>query len=487
MFDRISKRHCHFNVIWKHILTSLGYTEDHIFSEDIREFCCNYWIASPSLLKEYIKFLKDVRHVMETNEDVKKYLNLNSNYEKLPSKTYMGLTGKRFYMYHPFILERMPCFFVYDRKIKTVPIERLLQNNLLKPVHPVYEKKHLIVHIVNGNSIKECNLLKSFFDYVLIFTKPPELGTEKIVPFIVKNIGGAYEAWSDVVLNLQKHYKTITLSKFVDLDIVNRKTNIIIDALNRENSVVLGSFCKAELGYDETCFIFSVEVLPILKQTMFHPVYYYEKDYEFNIKKETIIELRYRGFDIRWYSEDELTIPKKLLTFNPQCKLNNKSFLQLVNYGQIPRNFLPMFEIDPEIGRYIFLYNEGGVFIDETIEESIQLDPFTLNSLSAQHDVILTRLPNGSIDNKILISKSKCEFWVVLTDMIWNIIKGGSVMLSKDMVSGNEALTTAIKFYENKGKVSDEEQKFFQNVYASFTTRMLVMDRKKFLELVCKA
>lgn len=311
MFERISKRHYYFNVIWRLLLTSLGYTEDHIFSDDIREFCCNYWIASPSIMKEYKKFLEKVKNAMESNEDVKKYLKLNSNYENLPPTTYVAKTGKRFYMYHPFILERMPCFFVFDRKIQTIALQRLEQNNLIFPVHPNYVKEHLIVHIINGSNIPDRNLLQSTFDYVFIFTKQPEPRADFSVPFLVKNIGGFYEAWSDVVLSLNNHYKTITLSKFLDLETATQKSKVIVEAMGRDESMALASFCKAEEGFDENCFTFSVQALSVLKQTMFHPMYYYEKDYGVTIKKKTIVTLLYRGFDVRWYSEKELIIPPK--------------------------------------------------------------------------------------------------------------------------------------------------------------------------------
>ena len=86
---------------------------EQINSPNIIEITCNYWLMRPNILIEYIKFLKMIEMAMNKHETI---LEEDSGYVQ-PSLKYMEATGKIYYMYHPFILERMVGFFAYIQNL----------------------------------------------------------------------------------------------------------------------------------------------------------------------------------------------------------------------------------------------------------------------------------------------------------------------------------------------------------------------------------
>lgn len=296
MFDNLRERHYFFAPIWTGILKTLGFDAQYTLSENIREFCCNYWIATPEVIEKYAIFLEQVQVVMETNENIKKLLELNSNYEKRPSENYLKITGKRFYMYHPFILERMPCFYIYHEKIKSIPMTRLLLKNFIQqPIQIHYKKKHLIIHITSNQDVFKFIDLNSDFEIIFIFSENLQVPSEFNHAYIIKIIGGVYEAWSDIILAVDRdYYQTITLSKNIDLQDIVRQASILKNCV--DDSLVLASFASNKEGYNENCFCFSKQALPVLKYTMFHPIIH--KEDKILIKTQTITQLFLRGFDV---------------------------------------------------------------------------------------------------------------------------------------------------------------------------------------------
>jgi hypothetical protein len=113
LINRTTYYHPKFRYLWIKILTKLGYSETQI-TKNIKAFYCNYWITTPILMLEYIKFFKKVKHCIDTydeiHEDIWSDSHFNSSTLLSPEKCLVTF-GKPYYPYHPFIYERIPCFF----------------------------------------------------------------------------------------------------------------------------------------------------------------------------------------------------------------------------------------------------------------------------------------------------------------------------------------------------------------------------------------
>jgi len=119
----IHAERCHpsFINIWEQILLLLNYDIADILSLKIPVFFNNYWMANPKWVLKYIEFYKNVVHIMENNTKIKYLLYQNSNYKGNLNK-YPGILikicGRPYYTFHPFIMERLVCFFFWVNKAK---------------------------------------------------------------------------------------------------------------------------------------------------------------------------------------------------------------------------------------------------------------------------------------------------------------------------------------------------------------------------------
>lgn len=112
--------HPKFLDIWLDLLTKLGFKMKDIMSDKIPMYPCNCWIAKPKWMKLYIDFIMKAMDLMETDEHMKKMLYSDSGYRSNLSKGQLvSISGKPYYTHHPFILERLSCFFfwVNDAKV----------------------------------------------------------------------------------------------------------------------------------------------------------------------------------------------------------------------------------------------------------------------------------------------------------------------------------------------------------------------------------
>ncbi len=78
-------------------------------------FYCNYFVTTPELMKEYIIFLKKIKEIYET-EPLNTILFDNAQYIEgaLKPEKLIIMTGKPYYTYHCFVVERLaPIFFAY--------------------------------------------------------------------------------------------------------------------------------------------------------------------------------------------------------------------------------------------------------------------------------------------------------------------------------------------------------------------------------------
>jgi hypothetical protein len=129
------KSHPNFINIWEQILLSLGYNIDDILSSNIPAYYNNYWMAKPVWIDKYIKFYKKVIDIMENNNQIRYMLYNNSKYNgKLLQypEILIKMCGRPYYTFHPFIIERLVCFFfwiekakLYQPKLYNIPILNL--------------------------------------------------------------------------------------------------------------------------------------------------------------------------------------------------------------------------------------------------------------------------------------------------------------------------------------------------------------------------
>lgn len=115
------RAHPNFINIWEKILLLLGYNINDILSLEIPTYYNNYWMAKPEWIDKYIKFYKKVIDIMENNIEIHDMLYQNSKYSgKLLQypQVLIKMCGRPYYTFHPFIIERLVCFFFWFEKAK---------------------------------------------------------------------------------------------------------------------------------------------------------------------------------------------------------------------------------------------------------------------------------------------------------------------------------------------------------------------------------
>ena len=92
----------------------MGYPGHQILSRTIPLVQCNYWMAKPELMQDYINFAKKIKQRMDETSDggLQALLYSDSQYRgQLSKERLVQISGKPYYTYHPFICERLPGFF----------------------------------------------------------------------------------------------------------------------------------------------------------------------------------------------------------------------------------------------------------------------------------------------------------------------------------------------------------------------------------------
>lgn len=121
------KWHPGFLRLWVGTLRYLGFPTEKILSEEIPSFYCNYWAATPTAMKEYIQFFKSFTYALDTlpiiSDEVWNdagYSARGSDIAALQADECMRIWGVPYYPFHPFIMERLPCFFFWATLKKIV-------------------------------------------------------------------------------------------------------------------------------------------------------------------------------------------------------------------------------------------------------------------------------------------------------------------------------------------------------------------------------
>lgn len=120
LVDTAEKWHPGFRKLWLETLKHLGYAEDKILSPEIPSFYANYWAATPLMMCKYIDFFYHFKIALETLKTVRddvledaSYSSRGTEIAKIPATKCMEIWGVPWYPFHPFLCERLPCFFYW--------------------------------------------------------------------------------------------------------------------------------------------------------------------------------------------------------------------------------------------------------------------------------------------------------------------------------------------------------------------------------------
>ena len=113
----MSRCHPNFEYLW---VKTLSQFKSDALNPDILPFLSNYWITKPVLMYEYIEFFKKTKQVLDNYKEIQEKLWEDSKYyhHTLSVEKCLELFNKPYYTHHPFIYERIPCFFFWYKKCK---------------------------------------------------------------------------------------------------------------------------------------------------------------------------------------------------------------------------------------------------------------------------------------------------------------------------------------------------------------------------------
>lgn len=105
---------------WENILFAMNYNKADIYDKDVKGFLCNWWVAKPTRMQEYIDFFDKVNSHVNKSKLAKQLVMENSFYESghLSKTDLIEQFNIPHYPLYPFILERLPCFFFHHKKVK---------------------------------------------------------------------------------------------------------------------------------------------------------------------------------------------------------------------------------------------------------------------------------------------------------------------------------------------------------------------------------
>jgi len=106
-----------FKVAWDSLLSTMGYSEQQIRAQDnIYGFYRNIFVIRPWLLEKLSAFMNRAMTVIQTNKTVNAAFAHNACYGGGDPKVAMTVFNTSYYQFHPFVLERLPAFFIYHER-----------------------------------------------------------------------------------------------------------------------------------------------------------------------------------------------------------------------------------------------------------------------------------------------------------------------------------------------------------------------------------
>jgi len=112
MLIQAQRNHPHFPSLWTAMLTRMGFSAEQAQNHHIPFFACNYWMCKRDVMWAYCDFVKKAVHVLDTSHDLHATLHRDARHTK-PRPNFKQATGLSAFPYHPFLLERLPCFYFH--------------------------------------------------------------------------------------------------------------------------------------------------------------------------------------------------------------------------------------------------------------------------------------------------------------------------------------------------------------------------------------
>lgn len=123
LVDQAQRHHPLFTELWCKILGRLGYSRGDALNPGVPTYFSNFWLAKPRWMREYMDFYKRAEQVMDSVGELQDMLYANSRYGgKMTKERCMEVFGRPYYPYHPFICERLPCFFFWKHGAKLMDL-----------------------------------------------------------------------------------------------------------------------------------------------------------------------------------------------------------------------------------------------------------------------------------------------------------------------------------------------------------------------------
>lgn len=101
-----------FVAVWEGLLTSMGFNHSYIRQFDrVTTFYRNSYITTPGFMKHIISFMNRALEISLKNSTVAALLEADANYKEPSPGVADRAFNKSYYMWHPFVYERLPVFY----------------------------------------------------------------------------------------------------------------------------------------------------------------------------------------------------------------------------------------------------------------------------------------------------------------------------------------------------------------------------------------
>lgn len=111
---------CHprFLEVWVPLLLELGYQPADCVNASIPFFACNYWLARPRWMLRFMDFYRRATLVLDTHPALQEALWSDSMYgiSSMSENDLVKVYGKPYMPHHPFIGERLACFYFWKER-----------------------------------------------------------------------------------------------------------------------------------------------------------------------------------------------------------------------------------------------------------------------------------------------------------------------------------------------------------------------------------
>lgn len=117
ILESAEEAHPRFGEAWRGLLQAYNrFTPEQIETTGMEPFYCNYWLAKPRYVKDFISFMQTAHIHMTNLSTIQDALWTNAKYLN-NTKVSQDVFGLDYYTNHPFVLERLSPFFFGVQKL----------------------------------------------------------------------------------------------------------------------------------------------------------------------------------------------------------------------------------------------------------------------------------------------------------------------------------------------------------------------------------